>query len=233
MASLQHRAPAPPLCDPANSTALRWPPHPERRDSRRRLSTRILILYRSASDHIDALTQAMADGAEAIAEIEVTLKRMPEEQVLRADGKPKQAVLTLPGELQEYDGIIFGIPTLSGNLCTQISDLLDQSGELWMENSLFSKVGSIFTSTQDEDQETNITSFQNTMLHHGMIFVDATYPCQELLSKEEGASDRSKGATILTDRNDSLAPSADELTIARFQGRYVAQITQWLVRGNA
>lgn len=232
MASLQHREQIPRHYDLTNSTALRWPSHPERIDSKQRTSIRILILYCGAPDHMETLARAMADGAEAIAEIEVTLKRIPEEKELQADGKLKQASLALSGELLDYDGIILGMPTLSGNLCTQVRDLLDQSGNLCMKGDLFGKVGSVFTATRHADQKTNITSLRNTLLHQGMIFVDSSYPWQELLSKEERASGTPKGATILADGYNSRRPSADELTIARFQGRYVAQFTQWLMWGN-
>jgi len=56
-------------------------------------------------------------------------------------------------------------------------NFLDQTGQLWLKGSLVGKVGSVFTSTatQHGGQETTLTSFHTTLLHHGMIIVGVPY----------------------------------------------------------
>jgi hypothetical protein len=75
--------------------------------------------------------------------------------------------------LPQYDAIIFGTPTRFGNMCAQMRNFLDQTGRLWMSGALIGKVCSVFasTGTQHGGQETTITSFHSTLLHHSMIIV--------------------------------------------------------------
>ena len=71
-------------------------------------------------------------------------------------------------ELADYDAIIFGTPTRFGNMAGQMRTFLDQTGGLWMKGALVGKIGSVFasTGTQHGGQETTITSFHTTLLHH-------------------------------------------------------------------
>ena len=74
-----------------------------------------------------------------------------------------------PEQLADADAIIFGTPTRFGNMAAQMRNFLDQTGGLWVKGALIGKVGSVFTSTgtQHGGQETTITSFHTTLLHHG------------------------------------------------------------------
>jgi NAD(P)H dehydrogenase (quinone) len=78
-----------------------------------------------------------------------------------------------PEQLAEADAIIFGTPTRFGNMAAQMRNFLDQTGGLWARGALVGKVGSVFTSTasQHGGQETTITSFHTTLLHHGLVIV--------------------------------------------------------------
>jgi NAD(P)H dehydrogenase (quinone) len=88
------------------------------------------------------------------------------------------------------------------------------------------KVGSVFTSTgtQHGGQETTLTSFHSTILHHGMIIVGVPYAEQRLLEMGEITGGTPYGASTLAGADGSRQPSANELAIARFQGRHVATI---------
>ena len=92
-------------------------------------------------------------------------------------------------------------------------------------------MGSVFTSTgtQHGGQETTITSFHSTLLHHGMIIVGVPYSCQELVNMTEITGGSPYGAGTLAGSDGSRQPTANELAIARFQGRHVAEITKKLV----
>jgi len=62
-------------------------------------------------------------------------------------------------------------------MTAQMRNFLDQTGGLWAKGALVGKVGSVFasTGTQHGGQETTITSFHTTLLHHGMIVVGVPY----------------------------------------------------------
>ena len=78
-----------------------------------------------------------------------------------------------PAQLMEADAIIFGTPTRYGNVCGQMQQFMDATGQLWFKGALIGKVGSVFTSTgsQHGGQETTIRSFHTELLHHGMVIV--------------------------------------------------------------
>lgn len=193
--------------------------------------SRILVLYYSMYGHIETLADAIAEGARQVPGAEVTIKRVPEtmpEDVARNAGAKldQQAPEARPDELADYDAIIFGTPTRFGNMAGQMRNFLDQTGGLWAQGKLVGKVGSVFasTATQHGGQETTITSVHTTLLHHGMVIVGVPYACQELTNMDEITGGTPYGATTLAGPDGSRQPSANELAIARFQGRHVAEI---------
>jgi len=199
------------------------------------MSTKLLVLYYSMYGHVETMAEAIAEGARAVDDIEVQIKRVPEtmreDQARSAGAKLDQAApVADPQELSDYDGIIFGTPTRFGNMCGQMRTFLDQTGSHWMQGTLIGKVGSVFTSTasQHGGQETTLTSFHTTLLHQGMVIVGVPYACKELLNMDEITGGTPYGASTMADADGSRQPSANELAIARFQGRHVAQITRWL-----
>src|ERR1700712_1516390 len=111
---------------------------------------------------------------------------------------------------------------------------LDQTGGLWKKGTLVGKVGSVFasTGTQHGGQETTITSFHSTLLHHGMVIVGVPYTEQRLVQMGEISGGTPYGATPLAGVDGKRQPSEIELEIARFQGRHVAGITRRLVSGR-
>ena len=130
----------------------------------------------------------------------------------------------------DADAIIFGTPTRFGNMAAQMRNFLDQTGGLWMNGGLIGKVGSVFTSTgtQHGGQETTITSFHTTLLHHGMVIVGVPYSEKRLMNMDEITGGTPYGASTLAGADGSRQPSDNELEIAKFQGRHVAEIAQKL-----
>ena len=89
---------------------------------------KVLVLYHSFYGHIEAMAGAVAAGAREVAGAQVDLKRVPEtvaDDVFRsAGGKADQpAPVAQPGELANYDAIIFGTPTRFGNMTAQMRTL--------------------------------------------------------------------------------------------------------------
>ncbi len=195
-----------------------------------------LILYYSSYGHIEAMAYAQAEGVKRVANVEVVVKRVPElapPDVCKASGfKLEQAApLATPEELGEYDAIIFGTPTRFGNMAAQMRNFLDQTGPLWMRGALVGKLGSVFCSTasQHGGQETTITSFHSTLLHHGMIVVGVPYTFRDLVTLREVTGGTPYGASCVTGAGSEMRmPTALELEICRFQGEHVAKVASRL-----
>lgn len=99
--------------------------------------TKVLVLYYSMYGHIEIMAKEVAKGACSVPDTEVTIKRvpdlMPEETARKVGAKLDQAAsIATPGELADYDAIIFGTPTRFGNMCAQMRNFLDQTGGLCM-----------------------------------------------------------------------------------------------------
>jgi NAD(P)H dehydrogenase (quinone) len=134
--------------------------------------------------------------------------------------------------LADAHAIIFGTPTRFGNMAAQMRNFLDHTGPLWFKGALVGKVGSVFasTATQHGGQETTITSFHTTLLHHGMIVVGVPYSEPGLMHMDEITGGTPYGATTMTGPNGARQPSENELRIARFQGNHVTEIAGKLFR---
>lgn len=203
---------------------------------------KIQIIFYSMYGHVYRMAEAVADGARQAAGAEVSLfqvaELVPDAALERSGAKAARQLfahvpIALAQQLAEADAIIFGTPTRFGNMAAQMRNFLDQTGGLWAKGALIGKVGSVFTSTgsQHGGQETTITSFHTTLLHQGMIIVGVPYSCQELVNMNEITGGSPYGAGTLAGSDGSRQPTANELAIARFQGKHVAEITRKLVGG--
>jgi NAD(P)H dehydrogenase (quinone) len=199
---------------------------------------KILVLYYSTYGHIETMAGAVAEGARSLAGAEVTVKRVPElmspEIAAKAGAKLNQAApIATPGELADYDAIVFGTPTRFGNMAAQMRNFLDQTGALWLSGGLIGKVASVFISTgTGSGNETTITSFHTTLFHHGMIVVGVPYSAKGLTDLSVFRGGSALGAGTVAGPKGDRQPSETELELARFQGKHVAEITAALVRGR-
>jgi NAD(P)H dehydrogenase (quinone) len=197
--------------------------------------TKILVLYYSSYGHIETMAEAVAEGARSVAGTEVTIKRVAEivpDDVAKKSGfkLDQKAPIARPEELADYDAVIFGTPTRFGNMAAQMRNFLDQTGPLWAKGALIGKVGSVFasTATQHGGQEATILSFHTTLLHQGMVIVGLPYSAADQTRVDEITGGSPYGATTIAAGDGSRKPSANELGLARFQGRHVAEITKKL-----
>jgi NAD(P)H dehydrogenase (quinone) len=204
---------------------------------------KIKIVFYSMYGHIYTLAEAVAEGARSVPEAEVKLFQTAElipDEVLKKSGAAAarkafaHVPVIAPEGLDEADAIIFGTPTRFGMMAAQMRNLLDQTGPLWAKGALVGKVGSVFTSTatQHGGQETTITSFHTTLLHHGMVIVGIPYSEKGISSMDGISGGGPYGASTITGSDGSRKPSENELAIARFQGKHVAEITRALVQGR-
>ena len=192
---------------------------------------KVLVLYHSFYGHIEAMATAIAEGAREVSGSTVDIKRvpetMPDEAFRQAGGKANQvAPVAAPGELANYDAIIFGTGTRFGNMTGQMRTFLDQTGSLWMSGALVGKVGSVFSSsaTQHGGQESTILTFHPTLLHHGMVVVGLPYSEARQMGLDEIKGGSPYGASTIAGGKGERMPSEQELGMARFQGRHVTTI---------
>ena len=207
------------------------------------MSTKVQIVFYSSHGHIYRMAEAVAAGVREVADVEASLwqvaELMPDAALEKSGAKAARAAfahvpVAQPAQLAEADAIIFGTPTRFGNMCAQMRNFLDQTGGLWMKGSLIGKVGSVFTSsaTQHGGQESTILSFHTTLLHHGMVIVGVPYSCADQMRTDEITGGSPYGASTIAGGDGKRMPSANELGIARFQGRHVAQIARNLLLGG-
>jgi len=195
--------------------------------------TNILIAFYSRGGSTEALAQAIAEGAAAEG-AETRLRRAREsvgpEVMAQAPGWAENAArmnalyeAPTAADADWADAILFGTPTRFGNVSAELKAYIDGLGGLWFQGKLNGKVGSAFVSTQGAHggNESTILSLYNPMAHLGLIIVPTGYADAALFKAGTpyGASAVS-GASSL--------PTEDELAVARFQGKRVAQIAQKL-----
>jgi len=194
-----------------------------------------LVVFYSTYGHIYQMAEAVAEGVKQVNGAEVELRRVPEtlpdgvlEQMGAVDAQKafSHVPVCTVDELAAADAVIFGTPTRFGNMCGQMRQFLDATGQLWANGSLVGKVGSVFASsaTQHGGQESTILSFHITLLHQGFVIVGLPYAFQGQMRIDEVSGGSPYGATTIAGGDGSRMPSANELEAARFQGKHVANI---------
>jgi NAD(P)H dehydrogenase (quinone) len=202
---------------------------------------KVLVVFYSTYGHIYQMAEAVAEGVKQVDGAEVELRRVPEtlpdgvlEQMGAVDAQ--KAFSHIPvcsvDELAAADAVIFGTPTRFGNMCGQMRQFLDATGQLWANGSLVGKVGSVFASsaTQHGGQESTILSFHITLLHQGFVIVGLPYAFQGQMGIDEISGCSPYGASTIAGGDGSRLPSENELAGARFQGKHVASIAAKLAK---
>jgi NAD(P)H dehydrogenase (quinone) len=207
----------------------------------RRYAMKVLIVYYSMYGHIHRMAEAVAEGVKEVKGAEVHMRRVPEtlpKEVLTKMGavEAQKSFAHIPvctvDELATADAIIFGTPTRYGNMCGQMRQFLDATGQLWVKGSLVGKVGSVFASsaTQHGGQESTILSFHITLLHLGMVLVGLPYAFQGQMRLDEITGGSPYGASTIAGGQGERLPSENELASAKFQGKHVATIASRLTK---
>ena len=202
---------------------------------------KVLIVFYSTYGHVYKMAQAVAEGAKEVAGAQVELRRVPETlpaDVLQKMGAvdAQKAFANIPickvDELASADAIIFGTPTRFGNMCGQMRQFLDATGQLWSQGALVGKVGSVFasTATQHGGQESTLLSFHITLLHQGLVVVGLPYAFQGQMRNDEITGCSPYGATTIAGTQGERTPTENELAGARFQGKHVAAIAAKLAK---
>ncbi len=191
---------------------------------------KVLVLYYSSFGHIEAMANAVAEGARG-AGASVDVKRVPETvPVETARNSHYRLDQTAPiaevEDLANYDAIIVGAPTRYGRMPTQMAAFLDQTGGLWKRGALNGKIGGAFASSaaQHGGQEMTLFSIIATLMHLGMTIVGLPYSYHAQLNVEEVVGGSPYGATTVAGQQGQRQPSKIDLDGGRFQGALIAQL---------
>ena len=196
--------------------------------------SKVLISFYSRTGSTEALAKAVAEGAQAVG-ADVRLRRVREvvgPDIMAhvpgwaesAERMNAQYEAPTEADAEWADAIVFGTPTRFGNVSSELKAWVDSLGGLWFQGKLVGKVGSVFVSTSSMhggNESTSITAY-NFMAHLGLIIVPLGYgdPAMFAAGTPYGASSVS-GQT-------NEPPTANDLEVARYQGRRVAQVAQAL-----
>ena len=194
------------------------------------MATNLLIAFYSRNGSTEALAQAIAEGARTEG-AEVRLRRARDlvgpEVMAKAPGWAENAArmdaayeAPTEADAEWADAIAFGTPTRFGAVSTELKAYIDGLGGLWFQGKLVGKAGAGFTSTSGTHggNESTIISLYTPMAHLGLIIVPLGYadPVLFRAGTPYGAS------TVSGQANNP--PTADDLEVARFQGRRVTQV---------
>ena len=195
------------------------------------MSTRILIAFYSRNGSTETLAKAVAEGAEA-AGAEVRLRRARDivsPEVMASvpgwaeNARRMDALYPAPtaNDVEWADGFVFGTPTRYGNTTAELKAYIDSLGGAWFQGQFNGKAGSAFCATMGTHggAESTVLSLYNVMAHLGLIIVPTGYA--DPIMFQAGTP---YGAHAAVDGKHVTAPPENDLAVARYQGRRVAQV---------
>jgi len=120
---------------------------------------RILVLYDTQSGNTKMMAEAVAQGAESLPNVEVTIRHVDEAQ---------------SSDLFEHDGIAVGSPTWCGGLSWKLKKFFDESTCVW--GKVEDKVGCAFSTSGGLGGGSEVTclSILSVLLNYGMLVFGVT-----------------------------------------------------------
>ncbi|EMC95156.1 hypothetical protein BAUCODRAFT_149177 [Baudoinia panamericana UAMH 10762] len=193
------------------------------------MAPKIAIVFYSTWGHIKALAEAEAKGIKE-AGGSCDLYQIPEtlndEILTKMHAPPKDSSIpTLhdPRTLEQYDAMLFGIPTRYGNYPAQWKAFLDSTGHQWQTGAYWGKYVGVFisTATPGGGQESTAIAAMSTFAHHGMIYVPLGYKTTFglLADMTEVRGGSPWGAGTFAGPDGSRQPTSNELKLATEQGK--------------
>lgn len=196
---------------------------------------RVNVIFHSIHGHVWKMAEAEAAGAREVGGVEVKVYQVQEtlspEIIRKMKAEEEKAqfahipVATVDTML-EADAFIFGTGTRYGNMTAQMKTYFDAMGGIWVKDLLVGKVAGVFTSTgtQHGGQETTIISSMQVLLHLGMILVGCPYSEKRQMAVDQITGGSPYGASCVA--NVPGSPTENELAIARFHGRHIAEVAK-------
>jgi len=200
--------------------------------------TDILIIYYSRYGATAELARHAARGVEAVAGCTATLRTVP--PVSAENERPVKALpdsgapyATLD-DLRRCDGLLLGSPTRFGNMAAPLKYFLDGTSSLWLDGSLAGKPAGAFSASQTlhGGQESTLLTMALPLLHHGMMFLGIPFTERGLNQTRSGGTPY--GATHVAGiATQPAVLSEDEMTLARAQGKRIAEVAVTLAAGRS
>ncbi|MGH8516827.1 MAG: flavodoxin family protein [Panacagrimonas sp.] len=121
---------------------------------------KIAVVYHSAHGHTLFVARKVAEGVASVGDATGDL--------LKAED-----LISRPGDLVAYDGLILGSPTYFGGVSGTFKTLMDATGGLWKSQQLRGKLAAGFTvsSLPSGDKQSTLQSMVTFCMQHGMIWV--------------------------------------------------------------
>ena len=199
------------------------------------MPAKVQVIFYSTYGHLFRLAEAIVQGCKEVAGADVQLFRvaetLPPEVLTKMGALEAQKAFAHvpvadPKRMAEADAIILGTPTRYGSAAAQMRAFLDNTVSLWSSGALIGKVGSAFTSTasQHGGQETTLLTLATFFYHQGMLIAGVPYSSKELVIMSELSGGTPYGASTVTGPQGERMASANELAIARAQGKFVTTV---------
>ncbi|WVQ69839.1 uncharacterized protein L199_008060 [Kwoniella botswanensis] len=198
----------------------------------------IAVAFYSTYGHIDALATEVIKGVEstgAIVKPYVIKETLPQEVLTKMYAntslQAKYPAIT-PEDLKEVDGLILGAPTRYGRLPSQVDNFFDQTGQLWATGALVGKFVTMFTSVagQHSGHESTYTTSFPFFAHLAYVPIAYSNPAVGAVDSVQGGSPY--GASTVAGADGSLKPTANDLAVAEYQGKYFATFVGTFVKGK-
>lgn len=181
---------------------------------------KIAVVFHSVTGTTELLAHAVSDGINSISNVEAI-----EFKILGSDIVDGRFINDQALEIvTDANGVIFGSPTLMGNVSSQFKAFADASSDLWIDQKWAGKVVAGFTigSNLSGDQLSSIQYLQIFASQHGMLWTSLDIPGgydpqnRNRLGAQSGLIAHSTGSEV----------NSIDLETARYLGARVARFAK-------
>ena len=188
----------------------------------------ILVLYYSYRGSVRALAEQIAIGIHQVPGAVARVRTVPRvstvceavEDEVPADGPPYVEA----ADLEQCAGLALGSPTRFGNMAAPMKYFFDGLVGTWVNGALIGKPACVFSSSASlhGGQESTLLTMMVPLLHHGMLLLGIPYAETALNTTRSGGTPY--GATHVAGQDGSPVLTAEEIELARAQGRRLAEV---------
>lgn len=202
------------------------------------MTTKVAVIYYSATGSVHALAEAVAEGAgrtgaevrlRRVAELasDATIDQQPSwRQHVDASAAIAEAAVD---DLAWADAYAFGTPTRFGTPAAPLKQFIDQTAGLWRAGTLADKPVTAFTSAFNPHggHEATLLSLSPVFYHWGALIVPTGYTDPSVY-----AAGGNPYGTSFSPGPDRHGPDAAVLEAARYQGQRLAETAIRLLAGR-
>lgn len=191
---------------------------------------KVLVLYYSMYGHIETMAHAVAEGANRVDGVEVVVKRVPEtmqaEAFAKAGGKHKTP-RSPPRRSSRTMMPLSSAPRPASAICPARCAPSSTRRAGFGPPARYTASWPACSALPARAAARSRRSLPlTTLAHHGMVIVPIGYGAQELFDVSQVRGGTPYGATTIAGGDGSRQPSNEELSIARYQGEYVAGLAK-------